>query len=266
MQNSIMTYAAAAVLAVASAAPVAAQEDPNLTGRVPPREASTPEDENFGAYGSGPQDTWVLAPEFTGKLTAGGPDLAYSTFHYYNAPGVANQRYFAPIPLPSGAVIQAIQCFVGDASAVNNVALGYQVYTHNVATNTPGSPLVLTWGSTGSTGYQQPTLTLTPTQGLIKYNQGDLRFNYFLAADMSSDTTLRGCRIQWVRTVSPAPAVATFPNDVPTSHPVFRFVEAMAASGLTGGCAPGSFCPDNPVTRGQMAVFLSVALGLHFPN
>ena len=46
----------------------------------------------------------------------------------------------------------------------------------------------------------------------------------------------------------------------------FRFVEAMAASGLTGGCAPGSFCPDQPVTRGQMSVFLSLALGLHFPN
>jgi hypothetical protein len=26
------------------------------------------------------------------------------------------------------------------------------------------------------------------------------------------------------------------------------------------------YCPDQPVTRGQMAVFLAKALGLHFPN
>jgi hypothetical protein len=266
MRSSIKLYAAAALFAVAYAVPAAAQEDPNLTGLVPARDAAAPGEENFGAFGSGSQDTWILAPEFTGKLTPGGPDLAYSTFHYYNAPGVNNQRYFAPIPLPSGAVIQTIQCFVGDSSAVNNVTLGYQVYTHNIVTNAPGNPFFLTWSSAAATGYQQPSINLTPAEGLIKYNQGDLRFNYFLAADRSADTTLRGCRIQWVRTVSPAPAVATFPNDVPTTHPIFRFVEAMAASGLTGGCAAGSFCPDSAVTRGQLAVFLSVALGLHFPN
>lgn len=69
-------------------------------------------------------------------------------------------------------------------------------------------------------------------------------------------------RVRYRLQVSPAPATATFPNDVPTTHPFFRFVEALAASGLTGGCGPGSFCPDQPVTRGQMAVFLAAALGL----
>jgi hypothetical protein len=38
-------------------------------------------------------------------------------------------------------------------------------------------------------------------------------------------------------------------------------------SGITGGCnaAPPMFCPDQPVTRGQMAVFLAAALGLSWP-
>ncbi|HEY7862087.1 MAG TPA: S-layer homology domain-containing protein [Thermoanaerobaculia bacterium] len=36
------------------------------------------------------------------------------------------------------------------------------------------------------------------------------------------------------------------------------------ASGITAGCAPGSFCPNAPITRGEMAVFLAAALGLHF--
>jgi hypothetical protein len=71
--------------------------------------------------------------------------------------------------------------------------------------------------------------------------------------------------IWWKRSVSPAPATATF-GDVPTSHPFFQFIEALAASGITGGCGSGNYCPDAPLTRGQMAVFLSKALGLHWPG
>ncbi|MGF1668357.1 MAG: S-layer homology domain-containing protein [Acidimicrobiia bacterium] len=33
-------------------------------------------------------------------------------------------------------------------------------------------------------------------------------------------------------------------------------IEALAASGITRGCGPESFCPDDPVTRQQMASFL----------
>ena len=70
--------------------------------------------------------------------------------------------------------------------------------------------------------------------------------------------------IWWRRAVSAAPQVATF-NDVPTDHPFFQFVEALNASGVTGGCGNNNYCPDAPLTRGQMAVFLSKALGLHWP-
>lgn len=46
----------------------------------------------------------------------------------------------------------------------------------------------------------------------------------------------------------------------------FPFIEALAAAGVTGGCSvsPPLYCPDDPVTRGQMAVFISRALGLQF--
>ena len=70
-------------------------------------------------------------------------------------------------------------------------------------------------------------------------------------------------RLHYVLQVSPAPGVATF-LDVPTDHPFFQFIEALAASGITAGCGSGNYCPDQPLTRGQMAVFLSEALGLHF--
>jgi hypothetical protein len=58
--------------------------------------------------------------------------------------------------------------------------------------------------------------------------------------------------------------VASF-QDVPPGHPFFRFIEALKASGITSDCQISRplFCPDQPLTRGQMAVFLSTALGLH---
>jgi hypothetical protein len=51
---------------------------------------------------------------------------------------------------------------------------------------------------------------------------------------------------------------------VPTSHPLFQFIEALVASGTTAGCGGGNYCPNAPLTRGQMAVFLAKALGLQW--
>ncbi len=76
---------------------------------------------------------------------------------------------------------------------------------------------------------------------------------------------LRAVRLLYRRQVSPAPSAPTF-GDVPTSHPFFQFIEALADSGITVGCGAGNFCPDSPLTRGQMAVFLAKALGLHWPG
>jgi hypothetical protein len=77
-------------------------------------------------------------------------------------------------------------------------------------------------------------------------------------------TAVKGVTIWWHREVSPPPGTATF-NDVPTSHPQFQFIEALAKSGITAGCGLGNYCPNNPLTRGQMAVFLAKALGLYTP-
>jgi hypothetical protein len=83
--------------------------------------------------------------------------------------------------------------------------------------------------------------------------------------DGATDDSVRfqAVRVFYTLQVSPAPATATF-GDVPTPHPFFQFVEALVASGITAGCGGGNYCPDAPLTRGQMAVFLSKALGLHF--
>ncbi|HEX4441576.1 MAG TPA: choice-of-anchor tandem repeat GloVer-containing protein, partial [Thermoanaerobaculia bacterium] len=53
----------------------------------------------------------------------------------------------------------------------------------------------------------------------------------------------------------PPACVGTFP-DVPCSSPFAPWIEQLAADGITGGCGGGNYCPDSPVLRQQMAVFL----------
>lgn len=61
----------------------------------------------------------------------------------------------------------------------------------------------------------------------------------------------------------PAPACSVLFSDV---NPVTvgdlmcRYIEDFAEAGITGGCGSGKYCPDAPVTRAQMAVFIEAAL------
>ena len=46
-------------------------------------------------------------------------------------------------------------------------------------------------------------------------------------------------------------------GDVPcTGGPFDSWIEELAGLGITGGCGGGNYCPSNPVTRAQMAIFL----------
>ena len=53
----------------------------------------------------------------------------------------------------------------------------------------------------------------------------------------------------------PPPCTGVFP-DVPCSSNFAPWIEDLAARGITGGCGGGNYCPQNPVRRDQMAVFL----------
>lgn len=63
--------------------------------------------------------------------------------------------------------------------------------------------------------------------------------------------------------LSGLPVSPTF-ADVPAADPDFAYIEALSRSGITGGCAtaPRRFCPDEPLTRAQMSVFVIRALAL----
>jgi hypothetical protein len=60
---------------------------------------------------------------------------------------------------------------------------------------------------------------------------------------------------------TPPPAAGLF-SDVPASNGFAKWIEQLAAEGITGGCGGGKFCPKTSVTRAQMAVFLVAAFNL----
>ena len=54
----------------------------------------------------------------------------------------------------------------------------------------------------------------------------------------------------------PPPATGTMFADVPINAFAAAWIEQLANEGISSGCGGGNFCPNNPVTRAQMAVFL----------
>jgi len=64
---------------------------------------------------------------------------------------------------------------------------------------------------------------------------------------------------------APPPCTTQTFGDVPCSSPFAPWVQEMVDRGLTAGCGGGNFCPNTPVTRAQMAVFLTTNFSLPLP-
>ena len=193
-----------------------------------------------------------------------GSDGNYTTTGTYGASGQitrygpGNSFFVAPVNLPSGAIIDSLEFDYCDNNAASNrstLQLVLTDYTGNVLVTTPQIQSV-----TGGCGYQ--TLEVS---GLGIVVDNNLHSCHLVAYHNIGDgsESIAGAIVGYKLQVSPPPASATF-GDVPTGHPFFQFIEALYASGITGGCGSGNYCPNSPVTRGQMAVFLSKALGLAF--
>ncbi len=59
----------------------------------------------------------------------------------------------------------------------------------------------------------------------------------------------------------PPPATGIF-MDVPAASPQAPWIERLFKEGITSGCGPSNYCPNDTSTRGQMAVFLMKTFGL----
>jgi hypothetical protein len=176
--------------------------------------------------------------------------------------GVANKS----LTLPAGARIGVITCYFYDNDADDEAVVHLLKYTYNTSTDTPGlTPISPTIRSATTGGYHRVFESYDET---VRYRPSLFtRQSYTLEVVMpaSGEVRFRGCNVTWNRQVSPDPASATF-TDVPVGHPYHQFVEALVDAGITGGCGGGLYCVNAPITRGEMAVFLAAALGLHFPN
>lgn len=171
--------------------------------------------------------------------------------------GGTSPWFLASLSLPTGVKVQSLEVFACDENATGDIQLtiveytwtGHTEYFASVTTDTPGCSYF--------------SLNLPPA-GLTVNN---FNSSYLIGVGLhATDLSLRFREVNVYHQlqVSPPPPTATF-TDVPLTHPFFRHVEALRASGITSGCGGGRFCPDDPVTRGQMASFLARALGLHWP-
>lgn len=173
---------------------------------------------------------------------------------YYLFSTTADPCFLTPVELPSGAKITSMTIQACDTSL-----------------NDDATAILLACPRIGGGACATPGTVSSGIGGCLNFGTGpmDIEINNVLSGYMlqvcsesqSNETKFRGVTIIYKLQQGPAPVTATF-GDVPPTHPFFRAIEAMAAAGVTSGCGGNNYCPEQNLTRAEMAKFLSVALGL----
>ncbi len=190
-----------------------------------------------------------LPPDDTAQYAdTGPPQLARYLISADHSPAL-----ITAVGLPPGAVLDQVEFDSCDTRSTNGSPMNLVVIDSPL-----GAPI------TDLPSEQAGCWAVTATG--LNYTVGDTKlvaYVLFGAPYGDFQTRILGATFTYHLQVSPPPATPTF-ADVPSSDPAFAYVEALAASGITGGCGGGNFCPANAVTRRQMAVFLAKALGLSY--
>jgi hypothetical protein len=202
----------------------------------------------------------VGVSEFTpvdSSMTYSDAAIASTTWSRFPTNSNAFGTFVATVHLPSGAILESVEFDVCDTSAAEDILATVQ------ATSYTGENATVVGAIEAALSGCQPLTVIPPNPVQIDNYTGQLLLVVNLPTH-DGTTSISGAILGYHLQVSPGPATATF-NDVPVAHPFFQYVEALAAAGITGGCGGGNFCPNQPVTRGQMAVFLTKSLGMYFP-
>ena len=166
--------------------------------------------------------------------------------------------FAAPVNLPNGAFIKYLELDECDDTGGSGFVQGALV-----ASNGLGFANATGFLASDGSGCQYLSEDVSAKNFVVS----NFSQHYWLVATVSSDpghtTGFAGMVVGYQLQVSPAPATATF-ADVPTNYIYFRAIEALAHSGITSGCGGGNFCPNQAVTRGELAKFLANALGLYW--
>jgi S-layer homology domain len=196
--------------------------------------------------------TVIPAVTFTG----GSFNISGSVGRYGNTN--VDQHFYAPLDIPLTAIIDYIglnNLNDGTPGAITVSLLDRGADGGVVVDETVPSEPHATW---------QTDKNSTPFHLQFIISRGYARF---LDVEIPASPNLQffgWVEVWWRRTV----VNLTFTpfNDVPPTDPGYDFIGALADSGITAGCGGGKYCPDAPLTRRQMAVFLAKALGLHDRN
>jgi hypothetical protein len=172
------------------------------------------------------------------------------------------------VQLPSGALVYGMTPYYYDNDA--GAGINYFLFRTKRDGATFTSDTLWTHNSTGTPAiYAVYEALATPYVWKNSDIPAGQIWTYWLRArDGSlgdSTTGFGGVSIWYKLQITPAPGSATF-SDVPVGAFGFQHIEALVASGITAGCGGGNFCPNDPLTRVQMAIFLAKALGLHWPD
>ena len=190
---------------------------------------------------------------------------AVSDYDGYVHPG-AGTLFDCPMDLPAGARILRAEALTHDASDAGSLT----VIPAYCPIGPPGT------GCIGSFPGVSTGTAASPSEGKVTSDVSSLGYvvdktaNLYIVRVAISTTTgdvkFRQVDVSYQLQVStPAPGTQTF-GDVPPGSLYYKGIEALAASGITGGCGGGNFCPSQNITRGEIATLFARALGLHFPN
>ncbi len=261
MNQSIQTggrvLGLAALLLLSASWAALAQRPP-----ISPAKTTTQRPDQFGT------DQYTVTVIQAGSFTADTPTETYlgslQRDFGYEFQNARSGHFYAGVSVPAGVVIDFIGLQVWDGSddGGSNVATLFSIDRYSGTTS--GVVSVPSTARGYDTYYNTVPLGFLWTQNA----HNALVLDVYLpgGTDIFDLGGLQWVEIWWKRAVSPAPETPSF-ADVPPTDFGYPYIEALKASGITGGCGDGTtFCPGATLTRRQMAIFLAKALGLHWPN
>jgi hypothetical protein len=202
--------------------------------------------------------TVVSATSFTRRqLGPNSPQCDYTPTFALDCDPNTDVHYYAGLDLPAGAVIDSIGL---NSLTDTDGVIGMELWSRDDAGGTnPLAAFSVPAHASFATDYSGPLNVM-----LGSHDNHEL----VLDVETASNPNLQyfaWIEVWWHRSINLPLGAPTF-NDVPPGDPGYDYIGALAASGITSGCGSGNFCPDAALTRRQMAVFLTKALGLHWAH
>ena len=170
--------------------------------------------------------------------------------------------FFASPSMPSGALLQNLEFDFCNSQPSGGSSILLLLY--DLTENNSNMTLLTQITGVAGLGCTQAIVDLSGLNYTVDNQQHRLLLETVFGTNADDTTSFSGAAVGYRLQVSPAPASPQF-ADVPVSDPAFQYIEALVGAGITAGCGNGNYCPDAVVTRRQMAVFLSKALGLWWP-